>query len=112
MDKTTDNTRDDLSLRHPLTTDIEYPHMSMPPNRLIYVNGIECAVTDGKSGRRLVYQVIWGNVKYTTAKPPKQAGPTKDDLWVIARKIQNAIDENGGIEAAKLRAWNAGKPRQ
>lgn len=105
------DTTDDLTLRHPLTRDIEYPHTALPPNRLIYVKGIECAVVDGKAGGRLVYQVIWGNVKYSVTKGEKQTAPTLDDLRIIARKIQTAIDENGGIEAAKLAAWNAGKPR-
>lgn len=107
---TTDND-DDLTLRHPLTRDIEYPHMALPPNRTIYVKGIECAVVEAKVSKRLVYQVIWGNVKYTVTKGDKQKEPTLDDLRVIARKIQTAIDENGGAEAAKLAVWNMGKPR-
>lgn len=106
-----DDTTDDMALRHPLTSDIEYPHMALPANRILYIKGIECAVVDGKSGRNLTYQVVWGNVKYSVRRGDKQKEPTLDDLRVIARKIQTAMDENGGAELGKLRAWNEGRPR-
>lgn len=94
-----------LALRHPLTTDIEYPHMALPANRIIYVKGIECAVVDAKSGKRLVYRVVWGGVKYDVSKEGNKE-PTFEHLCVIARKIQKAMDEAGPSEAAKLFAWN------
>lgn len=101
----------DIALRHPLTRDIKYLHTALPPNRMIYVKGLECEIRPGTTKSRFIWYAVWGHVKYSTPREHVNTDPTLADLRAIATKIQVAIDSDGGAKLAKLRAWNAGQPR-